>query len=79
MPRLNEISCHIAYWDTFSINGLELISVTDIIKSSVYPILISLFFRCGDFILPAKWFLRSGSTNKEPTDREKGVSGDLGA
>ena len=30
---------HIAYWDTFNLNGLSYISVSDIIKSSVYPLL----------------------------------------
>ena len=42
---------HIAYWDTFNLNGLSYISVSDIIKSSVYPILsISIFPFIGLFI-----------------------------
>lgn len=35
---------HIAYWDTFCINGLAFITISDIIKSSVYPFLSSAFF-----------------------------------
>ncbi|MEO6136975.1 MAG: hypothetical protein ABIP35_17610 [Ginsengibacter sp.] len=31
------------YWDTFNINGLSFISLSDIIKSSVYPIFTILF------------------------------------
>ena len=33
----------IAFWDTFNINGLSFISLTDIIKSSIYPIIWSGF------------------------------------
>ena len=40
---------HISYWQTFDLNGLEFISITDIIKSSVYPILSTLFLIiCGN-------------------------------
>ena len=42
---------HIAYWDTFNLNGLSYISVSDIIKSAVYPILsTSIFTFIGLFI-----------------------------
>lgn len=29
---------NIAYWDIFNLDGLSLISITDVIKSSVYPV-----------------------------------------
>jgi hypothetical protein len=35
---------HIAYWDTFGLNGLSFISASDIIKSAVYPISTSLLW-----------------------------------
>ena len=42
---------HIAYWGTFNLNGLSYISVSDIIKSSVYPFLsTSTFVLIGIFI-----------------------------
>ena len=42
---------HIAYWDTFNLNGLSYISVSDIIKSSIYPLLsISIFPLLAIFI-----------------------------
>lgn len=42
---------HIAYWDTFNLNGLSYISVSDIFKSAVYPILsTSIFTFIGLFI-----------------------------
>ena len=34
---------HIAYWDKFNINGLAFISITDVLKSSIYPIFTILF------------------------------------
>lgn len=34
---------HIVYWSYFNLNGLSLISVTDIVKSSIYPLLITSF------------------------------------
>ena len=34
---------HLTYWDTFNINGLAFISLSDIIKSSVYPVFTILF------------------------------------
>lgn len=34
---------HIAYWDTFHLNGLSFISISDIIKSFAAPIAYSLF------------------------------------
>lgn len=33
---------HIAYWDTFHLNGLSFISLSDIIKSAAYPITYTL-------------------------------------
>jgi hypothetical protein len=34
---------HLTYWDTFNLNGLAFISLSDIIKSSVYPVFTILF------------------------------------
>jgi hypothetical protein len=31
---------HVAFWNTFGHNGLEFLEITDIIKSSVYPVLL---------------------------------------
>ena len=42
---------HIAYWDTFNLNGLSYISVSDILKSAVYPIISTMIFVfIGSFI-----------------------------
>jgi len=34
---------HLVYWSYFNLNGLSLISVTDIIKSSILPLILSAF------------------------------------
>ncbi len=35
---------HLTYWSTFNINGLSFISISNIIKSSIYPIVVTLVF-----------------------------------
>ena len=35
---------HLVYWSYFNLNGLLLISITDVIKSSIYPLIWSAFF-----------------------------------
>lgn len=42
---------HIAYWDTFNINGLAYISLPDLIKSFVYPCIYFLFIAVLSFII----------------------------
>jgi hypothetical protein len=67
---------HIAFWNTYNINGLSFISITDIIKSSVYPIftiLLTVIYNLTvqNLILPSnsdnniKPLLRKGISNKK--------------
>ena len=61
---------HISYWNTFNINGLSLISVSDILKSTVQPVGWVLFMLIYNAIVLN--FIRPpfGENNKE----RKGIS-----
>ena len=61
---------HISYWNTFNINGLSLISVSDILKSTVQPVGWVLFILIYNAIMLN--FIRPpfGDNNKE----RKGIS-----
>lgn len=64
---------HLTYWETFNINGLAFLSISDIIKSSVYPvltILIAVVYNLAiqNLILPSN---ADGQTTINP---KKGIS-----
>lgn len=42
---------HIAFWDTFGLNGLDYISVSDIIKSAAYPVFEKYSLMCISMFL----------------------------
>lgn len=52
---------HLAYWDTFDINGLAYIELSEIIKSFIYPfvsaiIMFAIGVIIGKFIMPPTFF-----------------------
>jgi hypothetical protein len=52
---------HLAYWDTFNINGLAYISLGDVIKSFLYPFISAIIMFVvgiiiGNFLMPKKLF-----------------------
>lgn len=64
---------HISYWDRFGLNGLSLISITEIIKSSIYPIftiLIAVIYNLTiqNLILPTNIFKSQNTEKKRITN-----------
>ena len=65
---------HLTYWDTFNLNGLAFISLSDIIKSSVYPVFTILFTVAYNLTIQNLIILPS-TGNKTRTPGEKtGIS-----
>lgn len=59
---------HLAYWDTFDINGLAYIGLSDIIKSFMYPFLSAIVMFVigiiiGNFIMPSNFFPNGDGSN----------------
>lgn len=55
---------HIAFWDTFNLNGLAFISLSDIIKSAIYPILsviLTILFQ-----ISVQHFVRADDKKEKP-------------
>ena len=67
---------HLTYWDTFGINGLAFISLSEIIKSSVYPVFTILFaviynLTIQNLILPSNAEPNPNATPKKDTSNTK--------
>ena len=64
---------HLTYWDTFNLNGLEFISLSDIIKSSVFPVFTILFAVVYNLTIQ-NLILPSNADQKPNATPKKGVS-----
>jgi hypothetical protein len=59
---------HLAYWDTFDINGLAYIDLSEIIKVFIYPfvsaiIMFTIGIIIGKFIMPSTFFPNGNGSN----------------
>lgn len=64
---------HITYWDSFGLNGLEFITLGEIVKSAIYPILsTAIFVLLGmliGFFSPISSFFPLGEGKNTPTGK----------
>jgi hypothetical protein len=51
---------HITYWSTFDLNGLSYISISDLIKSYVYPFVASVAVALFNFLIINLFFNKTG-------------------